>query len=128
MIMGKTVLVVDDDAEIVELLATLLKDEGYDVLIAYGGEECLNLMAAERVDLILLDVLMPGMDGYEVKRLIREAKEWAGTPVIYLTVVDLSREEKEELVRNHFKNYYLKKPFKKTELLALIKKALKENA
>ncbi|MFH0860244.1 MAG: response regulator [Candidatus Altiarchaeota archaeon] len=111
--MGRTVLVVDDDAEIVELLETLLKREGYDVLIAYGGEECLNLMAAERIDLILLDVLMPGMDGREVRRLIREAKEWAEIPIIYLTVVDLGREEKEEFIRNHAKNYYLKKPFKK---------------
>jgi len=80
-----TVLVVDDAAASVRLLAAILSSQGYDVLTACGGGEALEQIAAHRVDIVLLDVQMPDVNGYDVCRSLREDASTAMLPVVMLT-------------------------------------------
>ena len=80
------ILVVDDETINIELLADLLEDD-YDVSFATGGEQALALAASDRPDLILLDVLMPGMDGYDVCARLKQDVTTAGIPVIFITAL-----------------------------------------
>ena len=81
--MGKKILVVEDEKNIVDILVFNLKREGYDTLEAYDGAEGLRLALEQDPDLILLDLMLPKMDGFEVCRLLRE--QGRATPVIMLT-------------------------------------------
>jgi DNA-binding response OmpR family regulator/signal transduction histidine kinase len=83
----KTLLVVDDSPEMIGLVRAVLGKHGYDVLIATDGRKALDRAAAERPDLILLDILMPGMDGYETCRRLREQPETRNLPVIFLSAL-----------------------------------------
>src|SRR5262249_27375750 len=80
-----TILVVDDVPENVRLLEAVLTPRGYDVVTATDGETALELIPSARPDLVLLDVMMPGIDGFEVCRRLREDKETAVLPVIMIT-------------------------------------------
>ncbi len=80
----QTILVVDDDSIIRELMVCILEDD-YDVIAARDGEEALRFVESVQLDLVLLDVVMPGMDGYELLRRIRQIPEMEAVPVIFLT-------------------------------------------
>ena len=80
--MGQTVLVVDDEQNIVNIIAFNLKKEGYEVLTAGDGEEAVEIVEKHQPDLILLDIMMPKMDGYQACRKIREKYN---IPIIMLT-------------------------------------------
>jgi CheY-like chemotaxis protein len=79
------VLVVDDDPLIVTLLGALLRGEGFDALEATGGEQALRLASAEIPDVVLLDIMMPGIDGFEVCRRLQMDPVTENIPVIFLT-------------------------------------------
>jgi len=79
------ILIVDDEPTIVELLEEHLRSEGYDTIHAYSGEEALQLLEGEIPDLVLLDLMLPGMDGYEVCRLMQRDSRLNHIPVIMLT-------------------------------------------
>ena len=115
--MGKTVLIVDDEKNIVEILSFNLKNEGYEIIPAYDGEAALAQYAATRPDLILLDVMLPLLDGFEVCRRIR--KNDRITPIIMLT----AREEETNKVLglDLGADDYITKPFSIRELLARVK-------
>jgi CheY-like chemotaxis protein len=83
----KNLLIVDDSPEMIGLVRAVLDRHGYDVRIATDGRKALDRAAAERPDLILLDILMPGMDGYETCRRLREQPETRDTPVIFLSAL-----------------------------------------
>ncbi|MCL6560760.1 MAG: response regulator, partial [Firmicutes bacterium] len=83
--MKAKILVIDDDKKITALLRRSLIFEGYDVTVAYSGEEGLGLAACSPPDLVVLDVLMPGIDGWEVCRRLRAAGD---VPVLMLTACD----------------------------------------
>jgi len=83
---GARILVVDDNEDVVELLELLLTHHGLHVLKAYGGEECLDLVRREMVDLIVLDVMMPGTDGLTVCRELK--RDYPELPIILLTARD----------------------------------------
>jgi len=83
-----TVLVVDDDKHAVEILYRLLQKEGFDVLRAHGGREALDLAGAHPVDVILLDVMMPEMDGFQVCAELRRQEQTRDIPVILVTAKD----------------------------------------
>ncbi len=114
--MGKRVLVVDDDWEVVELVKAALAREGCDVAMAANGAECLLSIEANRPDLIILDVTMPVLDGYQVLRLIREKPELSALPVIMLT----ARRADQDVVRSltDGADLHLSKPFETGELVA----------
>lgn len=83
--MTKTVLVVDDEKDIRDLIAYNLSKEGFTVLVAADGTEALEQVAQHTVHLIVLDIMMPGMDGFEVCRVIRAKEATSKTPVLFLT-------------------------------------------
>ena len=87
---GATVLVVDDELEIVRLLHRNLTAHGYAVLLAGSGEEAIEVVSRQRPDLLLLDLVLPGMSGLEVCRKIREA---SNVPIIVLSIKDTERDK-----------------------------------
>ena len=115
--MGKRVLIVDDEKNIVDILSFNLKKEGFDVITAYDGETALDQYARNSPNLILLDVMLPLLDGFEVCRRIRKADKM--TPIIMLT----AREEETDKVLglDIGADDYITKPFSLRELHARIK-------
>ena len=121
--MAAKILVVDDDQNVQRLLQYTLKQEGYEVIVAADGAEGFRLWGAEGPDLILLDVALPKLDGYQVATKIRtEEGESAHVPIIMLT----AEREVEQKVRGlkAGADDYLIKPFHPAELLARIKSLL----
>ena len=112
-----TILICDDDKDIVSALDIYLTSEGYATVKAYDGLECLRLAESEPVDLILLDVMLPKLDGFTVLRRLRA--EGSTTPVLMLT----ARSELTDRVNglDSGADYYLTKPFEPKELLACIR-------
>lgn len=84
----KKVLLVDDDLEFCEATKLLLDSKGYEVVLAYDGKEGLEKVRAEKPDLVILDVMMPEMNGYDVCVVLKADPELKKTPVILLTAVD----------------------------------------
>ena len=121
--MGKKILVVEDERNIVDILTFNLGREGYDTLEALDGAEGLRLALAEDPDLILLDLMLPKMDGFEVCRRLRE--QGRATPVIMLT----AREEETDKVLGLElgADDYITKPFSMRELLARVKSNIRRS-
>jgi two-component system alkaline phosphatase synthesis response regulator PhoP len=119
----KTILAVDDEEHILELLAYNLERDGYRVLKAESGELALEILAFEKVDIVLLDWMLPGMDGIEVLRKIRSDRNYHNIPVIFLTAKgdEISKVVGLEVGSDD----YLVKPFGIHELLARIKAVLR---
>lgn len=88
------ILVVDDDPSIREMLVLILETRGFDVRQAADGMKALERARAEPPSLILLDLMMPGMDGFEVLEAMRRHEKWSDIPVIVITAKDLTREER----------------------------------
>lgn len=116
------VLVAEDDEDILDLVVFDLEDEGYDVLTARNGEEAIALALERRPDLILLDVAMPGLDGYEVTRRLRADESTRGTPVVLLT----ARAQVRDVIAGFEAgaNDYVTKPFRPDELRTRLHAAL----
>ena len=112
----KKILVIEDEKAIADILVFNLQREGYDTLVAYDGTEGLRCALEEAPDLILLDVMLPGMDGFEVLGHIREKHD---TPIIMLT----AREEETDKVLGLElgADDYITKPFSMRELMARVK-------
>lgn len=121
-IMKKTkLLIVDDEADLLAELEPLLSRSGFDVVLARDGREALERAASERPDLIVLDVLMPRLDGREVVRRLRAEGNW--TPVILLTQVGTPTERALSLQEGA--DDYLNKPFDPMELIARVQAVLR---
>lgn len=121
--MQRLILVVDDERPIVDILRFNLEKEGYKVIEALDGAEGLNLALTKEPDLILLDVMLPRMDGFEVCRKVREK---SGVPILMLT----AREEEVDKVLGleMGADDYITKPFGIRELLARVKANLRRTA
>lgn len=121
--MSKRILIVEDEKNIVDILSFNLAKEGYETLEAYDGEAGLQLALEQNPDLILLDLMLPKMDGFDVCRNLR--KENRSTPVIMLT----AREEETDKVLGLElgADDYITKPFSMRELLARVKANIRRN-
>jgi CheY-like chemotaxis protein len=119
-----TILVVEDDLGIHEVLAEVLRDEGYSTLSAYDGSQALQLAREKAVDLILLDLAIPGLPGVDVIRALRADELTATTPIVVTSGFEgrLSPED-QRLVQG-----VLPKPFSLDDLLALVARALDQRA
>jgi two-component system KDP operon response regulator KdpE len=120
---GERVLVVDDEPQVLRLLRTALTERGYDVAAAANGEEALDLLARRPVDVVILDLVMPGMSGLDVCRALRQDSD---TPVIVLSAHGDERDK--VLALDLGADDYLTKPFGMEELLARIRVALRHSA
>jgi CheY-like chemotaxis protein len=112
------VLIVDDEPKNLQVVGSLLRDKGYDVVFATNGPEALDALRLTPPDLVLLDVMMPDMDGYEVCRRIKQNPLTRKIPVIFLT----AKSETEDIVRGFREGGvdYVTKPFRAEELLARV--------
>jgi DNA-binding response OmpR family regulator len=121
--MSQRVLVVDDDKSIVKVLTAYLEQSGYQVLTAYDGEMALHTLRRERPDLVILDLMMPNRDGYEVTTIVRSDKSLAATPIIMLTarVEDTNKIVGLEVGADD----YITKPFNAHEVVARVKSLLR---
>ncbi len=117
------VLVVDDNVQNVELVEALLVSKGYQVIKAYSGKEALKKVEEVLPDLILLDIIMPQMDGYEVCRRLKEKKETRFIPIVMLTALDGVDDKVRGIEAGA--DDFITKPFQKPELLARIKSLIK---
>ena len=122
--MGKTILIVEDEQSIVDILSFILTKEGYDTLEALDGPTGLQLALEQNPDLVLLDLMLPGMDGFEVCRRIREGG--SSVPIVMLT----AREEEDDKVLGLElgADDYVTKPFRNRELLARVKANIRRGA
>ena len=111
----KKILVVDDDKNICELLNLYLKKEGYEVIFAYDGSEAVSKAKNENPNLILLDVMMPVINGWEACKLIRQ---FSNVPIIMLTALDTTENKVQGL--NIGADDYIVKPFEPLEVIARI--------
>ena len=118
----KRILVVDDEIYIVHILEFSLTMEGYSVLTASDGEEALKLIDSERPDLIVLDIMMPKIDGYEVCRRLRQDEQFTDLPVILLSAKGRPIDREAGLQAGA--NDYITKPFSPRKLLGKISELL----
>ena len=122
--MGKKILVVDDEPIIVKMLESGLKADGYEVLTAHSGEEGLEQCKLSKPDALILDIMMPDMDGSEVAAHMHEDSNLKHIPIIFLTAAIKPKEvPKDRKIGGH---YFLSKAFKTEELLGILKKILPE--
>jgi two-component system alkaline phosphatase synthesis response regulator PhoP len=116
------IMVVEDDADILRQIAFNLERHGYSVVTATSGAEALRCMLQSRPRLLITDIMMPGMDGYELVDAVRKDELLADMPVIMLT----ARTEDEDVTRGYASgtDLYLTKPFRPAELLAFVERIL----
>lgn len=117
------VLVVDDNVQAVELVAAMLETEGYRVLRAYGGAEAIEAARSARPDLVILDLMMPQVSGFEVARALRESEHTARIPILVLTAKDLSAEDHARL-KDNVSATLAKSSFSRAELLTELRRAI----
>src|ERR671914_2467859 len=121
--MPESILVVDDDPDIARFVEVNLRSAGYDVSVAGDGQEALDRAADLRPDLVLLDVMMPRLDGFEVAQRLRKNPQTANTSIIMLTAKALSADKVTGLQSGA--DDYIIKPFDPVELLARVKGTLR---
>jgi CheY-like chemotaxis protein len=119
----KIIMMVDDEESLLELLRGLFEAEGYDVVTVASGQECLNKLKSMKPDIILMDMMMPGMSGRETTEKIRQDPKTKGVKVIFLTVARFSETGIKNLKDLGVVDY-INKPFENTELVSKVKKIL----
>jgi len=114
----KNILIIEDDEEVRENIETLLIEEGYGVIASVNGEEGIRMTKENHPDLILCDIMMPGLNGYDVLRKLLMDPSVSNIPVVYLT----AKVEKDDIEygRQLGAAEYISKPFKAAELLSTI--------
>lgn len=124
MARGK-ILIVEDDADIVEMIDYNLKKEGYRTVSVLNGEDAISLVKREHPDLIILDLMLPGIDGLEVCRILKQKEAAAQIPIIMLTA---KSQEMDKIVGLELgADDYITKPFSPRELIARIKAVLRRS-
>jgi len=121
--MKETILIVEDEKDIVKMLDYNLKKEGYKTLIAHDGEDAIDTANTKQPDLILLDLMLPGMDGLEVCKTLKGESKTALIPIIMLTAK--SQESDKVIGLELGADDYVTKPFSPRELIARIKAVLR---
>lgn len=122
--MPKKILLIDDEPEILKLLAKRLEDAGFEVITAPDGIEGLDKARATNPDLILLDILMPRIDGFDVCRLLKFDERYKNIPILLLTAK--TQDADKETGRKVGANGYITKPFESSDLIAKIRELLGE--
>jgi len=122
----KKILIVEDDNFVAEVYLAKLSEMGYETALAQNGEEGLAELKKGKVDLILLDILMPIMNGIEMLEEVKKNEEWKNIPVILLT--NIGEKESIQKVREMgVKNYLIKSHFTPAEVIEKVESVFKEN-
>ncbi len=122
--MSKKILIVDDERDIVETLAFMLKQKGYECIAAYDGEEGLKLAKEEAPDLIILDVMMPKINGYKICRLLKFDTKYKEIPIIMVTARGQAQDI--QIGEETGADEYITKPFEFNELFDTVQKYVGE--
>jgi two-component system, chemotaxis family, response regulator WspR len=122
----KKVLIVEDDNFVAEVYFAKLTEMGYEAILAQNGEEGLAALKKDKIDLILLDILMPIMNGMEMLEEIKKNDQWRNIPVILLTNVG-EKESIQKVREMGVKNYLIKSHFTPAEVIEKIESVFKEN-
>lgn len=121
--MPQTILIVDDKQSIVVPLRFLMEQKGYNVITASSGEDAVDKISKFRPDLILLDVIHPGFDGFEICQIVRENPEWKDTKIILVTTMVRDVDIAKGLAFGA--NAYITKPFSNSEIMKQVEELLK---
>lgn len=113
------ILIVDDEEDIRKTIGTMLQSEGYSVIFADSGEACLEILKSEKPDLILMDIMMPGMDGWEAVQKIKEDESNKDIKISMLTVKSMRKDVEKSLV-DADADCHMSKPVSKEELLTTV--------
>jgi DNA-binding response OmpR family regulator len=120
---GKTILIADDEKDVVETLKFSLEKQGYHCLFAYDGQDALDKARGEDPDLIILDIMMPKINGFKVSRLLKFDIKYKHIPIIMLTA---RTQEKDRILGNETgADMYLTKPFEMDDLINSVNSILK---
>jgi DNA-binding response OmpR family regulator len=120
--MPREILIVDDEASIVVPIQFLMQQQGYDVMVAENGHDALDMIYRYKPDLVLLDIMLPGIDGYEVCEIVRLNPELREVKIIFLTAKGRDVEIAKGLALGA--DAYITKPFSNAELVAKVKTVL----
>ena len=120
----KRILIVEDERQMVEMMKMRLEANDYEVLAAYDGQEGLDMAKKEKPDLIILDLMLPKMNGYKVCGLLKKDARYAKIPIMIFTAK--AQEEDKKLGEEVGADGYLTKPFEPETLLNKIKELIKE--
>jgi len=115
---AKKILVVDDEKELVEMVKLRLEANNYDVIAAYDGQEALDKARSQKPDLIVLDLMLPKIDGYKVCRMLKFDEKYKNIPIILFTA--RAQDEDKNLGKEVRADGYITKPFEPQVLLAKI--------
>lgn len=119
--MAKTILIVDDEADLVKVTMFRLKSLGYNVITGVNGQEALDLVKEKRPDLVLLDLRLPAIDGFEVCKTIKADAALKDIPIVMFTA---STNEINEQAKSAGADGFLVKPFEQEQLMAVLDKFL----
>jgi DNA-binding response OmpR family regulator len=122
--MAKQILIVDDEPNVVIPIQFLLEQQGYRIMIAERGEDALDLIYQYKPDLVLLDIMLPGIDGYEVCEIIRLNRNYRNVKIIFLTAKGREVEIVKGLALGA--DSYITKPFSNAELITKVKELLEK--
>jgi DNA-binding response OmpR family regulator len=120
--MPKKVLIVDDEPSIIVALQFLMEQNGYATVVAFSGEEAMEAVAAHHPDLILLDIMLPVVDGFEVCQRVRENPDWNNIRIVLVTA--LGNEANVTKGLDLGADAYITKPFSNADLVAKVKELL----
>ena len=119
----KEVLVIDDERDVANLIKVNLEDQGYDVFVAYNGPDAIAIARERKPEVIILDLAMPGMDGFSVMKVLKQDKETEHIPIIVLTGHDTKGYKQKSLMLGAAQ--YMTKPFSEKDIVEEIKKVIK---
>jgi len=122
--MPHKILIVDDEPNIVVPLQFLMEQNGYQTLVAQSGEEALEAISKEEPDLVLLDIMLPGIDGFEVCEIVRLKPEWRHIRIIFLTAKGRDVDIAKGLVLGA--DEYITKPFSNQQIIDAVTKLLQK--
>ena len=122
--MAKRILIVDDEVQLVEMVKIRLEAAGYEIISAYDGQEGFDKAKRDKPDLIILDLMLPKMDGYKVCGLLKNDARYSKIPIIMFTA--RAQEEDQRLGKDLGAEEYVTKPFDPKILLSKIKELLGE--
>ena len=117
----KKIMIVDDEQEIVEMMKIMLESDGFETIECFSGNECLEKLKYEKPDLILLDIMMKPMGGWETLEIIKNNVTHKEMPVSVVSAIDLNNNEIKNEVRKKIEDYIVK-PFTKKDLINSINK------